>query len=140
MLAPKRVFVLLINAGSENEGIHTIQMGGSNKILMFEDEDDATRYALLLEAQDFPAPTVEEFPADEIEEFCREAGYEFEWVESGRLEIPPENNVDQSTLQSSSSSNAQPDSEALDVPEREQTGEMSQEELDAKRRFLEGLL
>ncbi|MGB0562621.1 MAG: DUF3110 domain-containing protein [Spirulinaceae cyanobacterium] len=139
MLAPKRVFVLLINAGSENEGIHTIQMGGSNKILMFEDEDDATRYALLLEAQDFPAPTVEEFPADEIEEFCREAGYEFEWVESGRLEIPPENNVDQNAPQGSGS--AESTSEPMeDIPDREQPGEMSQEELDAKRRFLEGLL
>ncbi|NEO84591.1 MAG: DUF3110 domain-containing protein [Spirulina sp. SIO3F2] len=137
MLAPKRVFVLLINAGSENEGIHTIQMGGSNKILMFEDQDDATRYALLLEAQDFPAPSVEEFPADEIEEFCREAGYEFEWVESGRLEIPPENNVDQTALEQGVA--PEPNAPA-EMPEREQTGEMSQEELDAKRRFLEGLL
>jgi len=54
-----RVFVLLFNAGTENEGIHTIQMGAINKVLMFESEDDATRYALLLEAQDFPTPTVE---------------------------------------------------------------------------------
>lgn len=141
MLAPKRVFVLLINAGSENEGIHTIQMGGSNKILMFEDEDDAMRYALLLEAQDFPAPSVEEFPAEEIEEFCREAGYEFECVESGRLEIPPENNVEQTVEQQEVVRNAAPPQPTVDeIPEREKTGEMSQEELDAKRRFLEGLL
>lgn len=136
MLAPRRVFVLLINAGTENEGIHTIQMGGQNKILMFEDEDDAARYALLLEAQDFPTPTVEEFPAEDIEEFCQEAGYEFEIVESGRLEIPPEANVEQPE-------------DALDpldppqvdpIPEREQAGEMTDAELEAKRRFLEGLL
>ncbi len=141
MLAPRRVFVLLINAGTENEGIHTIQMGGQNKILMFEDEDDAARYALLLEAQDFPTPTVEEFPADEIEEFCQDAGYEFEIVESGRLEIPPEANVDQPQealdlldLDPGDSLEADP------IPEREEAGEMTDAELEAKRRFLEGLL
>lgn len=138
MLAPRRVFVLLINAGTENEGIHTIQMGGQNKILMFEDEEDAARYALLLEAQDFPTPTVEEFPAEEIEEFCQEAGYEFEVVESGRLEIPPEANVDhpQTVLDEA----AKPTPPTEDVPERERAGEMTDDELEAQRRFLEGLL
>jgi Protein of unknown function (DUF3110) len=31
-----RVFVLLFNARTENEGIHTIQLGDRNKVLMFE--------------------------------------------------------------------------------------------------------
>ncbi|MDB9493492.1 DUF3110 domain-containing protein [Spirulina major CS-329] len=138
MLAPRRVFVLLINAGTENEGIHTIQMGGQNKILMFEDEEDAARYALLLEAQDFPTPSVEEFPAEEIEEFCQEAGYDFELVESGRLEIPPEANVDHPTTALDETTKPTPPTE--DVPERERAGEMSDAELEAQRRFLEGLL
>ena len=68
-----KIYVLLFNARTENEGIHTVQMGDRNKILMFESEDDATRYALLLEAQDFPTPTVEPFDSDEIEQFCRQA-------------------------------------------------------------------
>ena len=44
-----RVYVLLFNARTDNEGIHTIQMGGKNKILMFESEDDATRFAIELD-------------------------------------------------------------------------------------------
>ena len=48
-----RVFVLLFNARTENEGIHTIQQGDLQKVLAFESEDDATRFALMLEAQDF---------------------------------------------------------------------------------------
>ncbi|MEM1369802.1 MAG: DUF3110 domain-containing protein, partial [Cyanobacteria bacterium P01_H01_bin.15] len=41
------IYVLLLNARTENEGIHTIQMGNQERIvLMFESEDDATRYAL----------------------------------------------------------------------------------------------
>jgi hypothetical protein len=138
MLAPRRVFVLLINAGTENEGIHTIQMGGQNKILMFEDEEDAARYALLLEAQDFPTPTVEEFPAEEIEEFCQEAGYDLEVVESGRLEIPPEANVEHPKTVLDEAKKPTPPPE--EVPERERAGEMTDAELEAQRRFLEGLL
>ena len=41
-----RVFVLLFNPGTENEGIHTLTVGDRNIVLMFESEDDATRYAL----------------------------------------------------------------------------------------------
>ena len=43
-----KVFVLLFNPGTENEGIHTLSMGDRHLVLMFEDEDDATRYSLLL--------------------------------------------------------------------------------------------
>ena len=60
-----RVFVLLFNAGTENEGIHTIRIGDRNKVLMFESEDDANRFALMLEAQDFPPPSVEEIDSEE---------------------------------------------------------------------------
>ncbi|NES44991.1 MAG: DUF3110 domain-containing protein, partial [Moorea sp. SIO2C4] len=69
MMAPKQVYVLLFNARTENEGIHTIQIGDKQTVLMFEKEDDATRFALLLEAQDFPTPTVEAIDLEEIEEF-----------------------------------------------------------------------
>lgn len=72
-----RVFVLLFNAGTENEGIHSLQKQVSTEegsytqdvVLAFEEEDDATRFALMLEAQDFPAATVEGFDQAEIEAF-----------------------------------------------------------------------
>ncbi len=128
-----KIYVLLFNARTENEGIHTVQMGDRNKILMFESEDDATRYALLLEAQDFPTPTVEPFESDEIEEFCRQADYDWEVISAGELAIPPEQNVEDVTW----------GEEELDQksPEPETTpSEMSSEELDKIRRNLEGLL
>ncbi len=68
-----RVFVLLFNARTENEGIHTIRVGDRNKLLMFESEDDAIRFALMLEAQDFPTATVEPMDSEELEEFCASA-------------------------------------------------------------------
>jgi hypothetical protein len=48
-----------------------------NKVLMFESEDDAARFALMLEAQDFPPATVEAFDSEELKEFCQSADYDW---------------------------------------------------------------
>ena len=53
------VHVLLYDAGQDSEGIHSLELSGQTVVLMFENKDDAERYAGLLEAQDFPTPTVE---------------------------------------------------------------------------------
>ncbi|XGV95484.1 MAG: DUF3110 domain-containing protein [Leptolyngbya sp. BL-A-14] len=133
-----QVFVLLFNAGTENEGIHTIQIGDRNMVLLFEQEDDATRYSLLLEAQDFPTPTVEAMEQAEIEEFCEAAGYEGQFVPAGfvpktdaerLLLAPPETNLEETDWQLDAQPEALPDA-ALE----------SEEELERIRRKLEGLL
>ena len=121
-----RVFVLLFNARTENEGIHTIQLGDRNKVLMFESEDDAIRFGVMLEAQDFPEPTVEAIDEEEIKEFCDSVDYDWELVPAGSLEIPPENNVAQTEW----NSDPQPKSDT----------DVSESELDSIRRRLEGLL
>ena len=77
------VHVLLYEAGTDSEGIHSLELNGATVILMFEDRDDAERYCGLLEAQDFPTPTVEELNRVDIEAFCAEAGYEARFVEKG---------------------------------------------------------
>lgn len=127
-----RVFALLFNAGTENEGIHTLKVNNLNVILMFESEDDATRYGLMLEAQDFATPSIEAFDSEEIEEFCQDAGYECKLVPAGTLEVPPEANVEKTDWQA--------DTEGSVKPETEEKPELSQFELDEIRRRLEGLL
>ena len=77
------VHVLLYEAGTESEGIHSLELKGTTVILMFEDKDDAERYCGLLEAQDFPTPSVEELTRTDIEAFCVEAGYEARYVQKG---------------------------------------------------------
>jgi hypothetical protein len=148
------VHVLLFDAGSDQEGIHSLELNGRTVVLLFEDQDDAERYAGLLEAQDFPVPSVERLDRQEMELFCSQAGYEARFVPSGflpqsaedRLLIaPPERNMDVSLWQE------QP--EPADVVE--QGGEQGVEqgaaaagdslpspdpELEAFRRQLEGLL
>ncbi|BAY82009.1 hypothetical protein NIES267_14870 [Calothrix parasitica NIES-267] len=128
-----RVFVLIFNARTENEGIHTIRIDNRNKVLMFESEDDATRFALMLEAQDFPTPTVEAMDIEEIKQFCKSADYDYEIVPiNGELIVPPEQNVDETDWREDGSTTTEPKVEASE--------EMSNSELDNIRRKLEGLL
>ena len=131
-----RVFVLLFNARTENEGIHSISMGDRNVVLMFAEEDDATRYALLLEAQDFPEPAVEGIDQDEVEEFCKGAGYECKLIPQGFvpqdefdriLLSPPEKNLD--------STDWKPEGDTA-IAE----AELPDPEIERMRRKLEGLL
>jgi hypothetical protein len=127
-----RVFVLLFNAGTENEGIHTLKLGDRNIVLMFESEEDAERYGVMLEAQDFSVPTIEEFESEEIEDFCQGAQYEWKLIEEGALELPPETNVEQPDWS--------PEVDRALEPEPVEKSEFSASELDALRRRFEGLL
>lgn len=136
-----RVFVLLFNAGTENEGIHTIRIGDRNKVLMFESEDDANRFALMLEAQDFPPPSVEEIDSEEIDEFCAGSGYESELVPAnGSLVVPPEVNVSNTDWEAENSEETSAKTEELPENETSEEPEMSDTELERIRRKLEGLL
>ena len=138
------VHVLLFDAGSDNEGIHSLELNGTTVVLLFEDRDDAERYAGLLEAQDFPAPTVEAIERTEMEEFCSSAGYEARFVPAGflpqtaedRLLIaPPEKNMDVTSWRDQEDPTAEPAVAAQEEPIT--TGDA---ELEDFRRRLEGLL
>ncbi len=136
--------VLLFDAGSDSEGIHSLELNGRTVVLLFEDPDDAERYAGLLEAQDFPMPSVEALEREEIERFCAEAGYEARHVPAGflprsdedRLLIaPPEQNLDVSHWRELAEAE-------LAQAEGSEAGaaEGRDPELEAFRRRLEGLL
>jgi len=138
----KPVHVLLFDPGSDQEGIHSLEIGGRTVVLLFEDPDDAERYAGLLEAQDFPVPCVESLDREELENFCAEAGYEARIVPAGflpkseeeRLLIaPPERNMDVTTWKEDLAAAADAGAEAP-----HDAG--SDPELEAFRRRLEGLL
>ena len=97
------IFVLLYNSGTDKEGIHSIELKGRTIVLMFEEKDDAIRYCGLLEAQDFPLPTIETINIDQIKDFCKKLDYECKLVEKNfvpktpeeRLLIsPPQRNLD----------------------------------------------
>jgi hypothetical protein len=126
-----RVYVILFNARTDNEGIHSLQSGDHNVIMMFTEQDDAQRYAIMLEAQDMPNPTVEEMDSTEIEEFCASSNYECILVEEGMLVVPPENNVTETDWQPDGSHRS-----ASDTINQPNDGI----DYDQIRRQLEGLL
>ena len=136
------VHVLLFDAGSDAEGIHSLEMSGRTVVLLFENPDDAERYAGLLEAQDFPVPTVEALDREEIEAFCGQSGYEARFIEAGfvpdsdeeRLFMaPPESNRDVTTWKDDEHFSPSQDSE-------KESAHGESAELDALRQRLEGLL
>ena len=131
------VHVLLYDAGQDSEGIHSLSLSGSTVVLMFENPDDAERYAGLLEAQDFPVPSIEALDREEIEIFCRQAGYEARLVESGF--VPK---TDEERFVASSSVRQQGCDQLARESESSATLEVldSNDQLDAIRRQLEGLL
>jgi hypothetical protein len=139
------VHVLLFDAGSDAEGIHSLEVNGTTLVLLFEDPDDAERYAGLLEAQDFPVPSVEAIHRDEIELFCSQAGYQAQFVPAGflpqsaedRLLIaPPERNMDVANWKEELQEQAFAGSAEAEPAE----GGGANAELEAFRRRLEGLL
>ena len=87
------IFVLLYNSGTEKEGIHSIELKGRTIVLMFEVVDDAERYCGLLEAQDFPVPSVESFNIEEIRDFCNKLDYECKLVERNFVPNSPEDRL-----------------------------------------------
>jgi hypothetical protein len=145
----QRVHVLLFDAGSDQEGIHSLELSGRTVVLLFEDPDDAERYAGLLEAQDFPVPSVEALDRRELEQFCTEAGYEARFVPAGfhprseedRLLIaPPERNMDVSNWPEQVNGSSDGGVASTSQAEAEDAGAAPDPELEAFRRRLEGLL
>ena len=144
------VHVLLFDAGSDTEGIHSLEVNGTTLVLLFEDPDDAERYAGLLEAQDFPMPSVEAIDRNEIELFCTQAGYQAQFVPAGflpqsaedRLLIaPPERNMDvanwkEELLGQQAGEGGGPPAGGAEVSQPAS----ADAELEAFRRRLEGLL
>ena len=156
-----RVHVLLFDAGTDSEGIHSLEIAGRTVVLLFENPDDAERYAGLLEAQDFPVPTVEALDREDVDLFCREAGYEARLIESGfvpsndeeRLFMaPPQSNRDVSNWKDDAVSDDPVSNDPVSddgVAEQQgvesalqglETEPESNPELDELRRRLEGLL
>jgi hypothetical protein len=102
---------------------------------MFESEDDATRYGLLLEAQDFPPVSVEGIDMEDID--TEQFDYDWQLVPEGFV---PENRLERLFL-APPEDNLEPDDLPADTKETaEEVAEVEMSNLDHIRRQLEGLL
>ena len=76
--------------GKENEGAYSVQDDEGNHVLyLFEEEDDATRYATMLEDNEYPEMHVIEVEPDMMIGVCEQHGYEYAVIIKNDIVIPP---------------------------------------------------
>ena len=83
------MFILTV-AGKENEGAYSVKDLEGNQILyLFEEEDDAVRYAMMLEEDDYPDMHVLEVDNEIMIKTCESHGYNYTVITSDDIVIPP---------------------------------------------------
>ena len=83
------MFILTV-AGKENEGAYSVTDDDGNQILyLFEEEDDAVRYALLLESTEYPEMHVLEVEDEVMIKTCQVHNYNYTVITSDDIVIPP---------------------------------------------------
>ena len=87
---------ILTVAGKENEGAYSVKDSLGNQILyLFEEEDDATRYAMMLEDdQDYPEMNVIEVEDEVMIKTCEVHDYNYTVITEDDIVIPPDNKHD----------------------------------------------
>ena len=83
------MFILTLE-GKEDEGAYSVQNEDGEHILyLFEQEDDATRYAMMLEDNDYPEMHVIEVEPDMMIGVCEDHGYGYTINTPNDIVIPP---------------------------------------------------
>ena len=84
------MFILTV-AGKENEGAYSVKDAEGNQILyLFEEEDDALRYAMMLEEEDYPEMHVIEVEDEVMIKTCEVHDYNYTVITEDDIVIPPD--------------------------------------------------
>ena len=88
------MFILTIN-GRETEGAYSVTNDEGEQILyLFEEEDDAVRYAMMLEENDCPEMHVIEIEDDVMIKTCELHYYMYTIITPNDIVIPPDTEHD----------------------------------------------
>jgi hypothetical protein len=88
------MFILTIN-GRETEGAYSVTDDDGEQILyLFEEEDDAVRYAMMLEENDYPEMHVIEIEDDVMIKTCEIHDYKYAIITPNDIVIPPDTEHD----------------------------------------------
>lgn len=86
------MFLLTIE-GKETEGAYSVvNEYGEQVLYLFEEQDDAVRFAMMLEEMDYPEMHVIEIEDDIIIKTCAVHGYRYTVITPDDIVIPPEEN------------------------------------------------
>jgi hypothetical protein len=85
------MFILTIN-GRETEGAYSVSNDEGEQILyLFEEEDDAARYAMMLEEEGYPEMHVIEIEDEVMIKTCELHDYQYTLITPNDIVIPPSN-------------------------------------------------
>ncbi len=85
------MFILTIN-GRETEGAYSVMNEDGEQVLyLFEEEDDATRYAMMLEDEGYPEMHVIEIEDEVMIKTCEMHDYQYTLITPDDIVIPPNN-------------------------------------------------
>ena len=89
------MFILTV-AGKENEGAYSVRDADGDQILyLFEEEDDALRFAMMLEDdQDYPEMHVLEVEDEVMIKTCEVHDYNYTVITSDDIVVPPDTKHD----------------------------------------------
>ena len=88
------MFILTIN-GKETEGAYSVTDDEGDQILyLFEEEDDATRYAMMLEEDGSPEMHVIEIEDEIMIKTCEIHDYKYTVITPNDIVIPPDSDHD----------------------------------------------
>jgi hypothetical protein len=88
------MFILTIN-GKETEGAYSVlNEDGDHILYLFEEEDDAVRYAMMLEEDGYPDMHVIEIENDVMVKTCQLHGYQYTIITPNDIVIPPNTDYD----------------------------------------------
>ena len=81
---------ILTVAGKENEGAYSVTTEDGEQILyLFEEEDDAVSYAMMLEEEDYPEMHVIEVEDEVMIKTCESHDYNYTVITQNDIVIPP---------------------------------------------------
>ena len=85
------MFILTIN-GRETEGAYSVvDDEGEHILYLFQEEDDAVRYAMMLEEDGYPEMHVIEIEDDVMIKTCELHDYQYTVITPDDIVIPPSN-------------------------------------------------
>jgi hypothetical protein len=88
------MFIITIN-GKEKEGAYSvIDDDGEHILYLFQEEDDATRYAMMLEEDGYPEMHVIEIEDEVMIKTCEMHDYQYTLITSNDIVIPPDSDYD----------------------------------------------
>ena len=84
------MYILTVH-GKETEGAYSVQDDeGENILYLFEEEDDAMRYAMMLEDRGYPEMHVIEVDDHSAVNVCEHNGYRYSIITKNDIVIPPD--------------------------------------------------